>query len=136
MVFRETACFLLFMFRVILSFLFRAALWSPAGKALLYVFVTFPYGVLDQVWYSRNCLLFVIYVSCHTVLSVPCGLVVTCWEGSLVCDGFLCFCHFSIWCPGSGVVFEKLLAFCYHLCFVSYCLVCTLQPCGHLKGKD
>ena len=45
---------------VILSCLFLAALWSPAGKGLtswlLYVmfssvFVTFPYGVLGQVWY-------------------------------------------------------------------------------------
>ena len=46
---------------VMLSFLFLAALWSPAGKganrlALLYaifscVFVTFPHGVLGQVWY-------------------------------------------------------------------------------------
>ena len=45
---------------VILSFLFIAALWSPAGKVLaswlLFVmfnriFVTFPYGILGQVWY-------------------------------------------------------------------------------------
>ena len=45
---------------VMLSGLFLAALWSPAGKglpflALLYVmfscvFVTFPYGVLGLVW--------------------------------------------------------------------------------------
>ena len=26
--------------------------------------------------------------------------------GSLVCDVLLCFCHFPIWCPGSGVVFD------------------------------
>ena len=26
--------------------------------------------------------------------------------GTLVCDFFLVLCHFSIWCPGSGVVFE------------------------------
>ena len=26
--------------------------------------------------------------------------------GSLVCDVFLCFCHFPIWCSGSGVVFD------------------------------
>ena len=24
----------------------------------------------------------------------------------------------------------------YYLCFVSYCIVCSLQPCGHLLGKD
>ena len=50
------ACFV----RVMLSCLFIAALWSPAGKGLtscslvcdvLCVFVTFPCGILGQVWY-------------------------------------------------------------------------------------
>ena len=45
---------------VILSRLFIAALWSPAGKGLTCwllfvmfncVFVTFPCGILGQVWY-------------------------------------------------------------------------------------
>ena len=26
--------------------------------------------------------------------------------GYLVCDVFLCFCHFPMWCPGSGVAFD------------------------------
>ena len=26
--------------------------------------------------------------------------------GSLVCDYLLCFCHFPLWCPGSGVVLD------------------------------
>ena len=89
----------------------------------------------------RNCLLFgIICVSWHTVLPVPCSLVVTCWDRTdlltLLYLRFSCCCffHFPIRCPGSGVVFEKLLAFCY-VCFVSYCLVCSLQPCGHLLGK-
>ena len=33
---------------------------------------------------------------CHVFLSVRCSLVVTCWDGSLVCDvlfGFLLFSH-------------------------------------------
>ena len=40
-------------------------------------------------------------------------LVVTRWEragwplGSLVGDVFLCFCHFPVWCPGSGVVLSN-----------------------------
>ena len=43
----------------------------------------------------------------------------SCWEsyfhgkgqplGSLVCDVFLCFCHFSMLCPGSGVVLPDVL---------------------------
>ena len=53
-------CYLCFM-SVMQSFLFLAALWSPAGKktdllTLLYamfscVLVPFSYGVLGQVWY-------------------------------------------------------------------------------------
>ena len=36
--------------------MFICALWSPAGKGLSFVvlvceFVTFPIGILDQVWY-------------------------------------------------------------------------------------
>ena len=52
-------CYLCLVF-VMLSCLFIAALWSPAGKGLaswpLFVmsycdFVTFPCGILGQVWY-------------------------------------------------------------------------------------
>ena len=54
-------CFLFFLF-VMLSCLFIAALWPPAGK--------------------RTDLL------------------------ALVCEGLLCFCHFPMWYPGSGVLFD------------------------------
>ena len=52
---------------------------------------------------SRVCL-------CHTILSVPCSLMIACWEGLtswlyLVCC-FLVFYHFPIRCPGSGVVLD------------------------------
>ena len=52
-------CYLCFVFAM-LPCLFFAALWSPAGKGLTSwllfvmfncVFVTFPYGILGQVWY-------------------------------------------------------------------------------------
>ena len=133
------------MFRVILSCLFLAALWSPAGKAILYVmFACFCLSLyhiihLDQVWYSKTaCFLLSFCVSCHTVLSVPCSLVVTCWERAdlltLLYVMFSCVLSFFIWYPGSGVIFEKRVAFCY-LCFVSYCLVCSLQLCGHMLGR-
>ena len=40
--------------------------------------------------------------------SVYCCLVVTCGERAdlfaLVCGVLLCFCHFPMWYPGSGVV--------------------------------
>ena len=48
---------------------------------------------------------------CHNALSVPCSLVVICWERAdflaLLYVMFSCvFCHFPIWYPGSGVVFD------------------------------
>ena len=57
-------------------------------------------------------MLFVFY-ACHAALSVPCSLVVTCWEKAyllallyVMFSCFLVFCHFPICCPGSGVVFD------------------------------
>ena len=64
---------------------------------------------------------------CQTVMSVPCNFVVTCWEKSF--SWFSCmwcflvfFCHFPIWWPGSGVVFNcieswSLLPY-FDLCFL------------------
>ena len=55
----EYLCSLCLVF-VMLSRLFIAALWTPEGKVLtswlLFViffcdFVTFPFGILEQVWY-------------------------------------------------------------------------------------
>ena len=48
---------------------------------------------MDHICYL--CFVFV----CHTALSVPCSLVVTCFENSLVFDVFLCCCRFPIWYP-------------------------------------
>ena len=52
---------------------------------------------------------------CHAFESVHCCLVVTCWEKadllalvSTVCDVYLCFCHFPMWYPGSGVVLDHI----------------------------
>ena len=60
--------------------------------------------------------LFVIYASCLSLLCClacslqPCDhLLGKGWPlGSLVCDVFLCFCHFTLWCPGSGVVLDYI----------------------------
>ena len=55
----DHSCYLCLVFIIILR-LFIVALWSPAGKGLTSwpsfvmfncVFVTFPCGILSQVWY-------------------------------------------------------------------------------------
>ena len=47
---------------------------------------------------------------CHAFMSVHCCLAVTCLQRAdllaLVGDIVLCFCHFPLWYPGSGVVFD------------------------------
>ena len=50
-----------------------------------------------------------------SVMSVYCSLVVTCWERAdlLILSNvtFSCFfCHFPIWCPGSGVVLDCIVS--------------------------
>ena len=53
-----------------------------------------------------------LFMSCvfHAFVSVPCYLVGTCWERadlfSIVCGVWLCFYHFHMWYPGSGVVLD------------------------------
>ena len=55
---------------------------------------------------------FLLFMSCvcHAFSSVHCCLVVTCWEMTdllaLVCDVELCFCHFPMWYPESGVLLD------------------------------
>ena len=47
---------------------------------------------------------------CNAVLFVPCSCVITCWERvyllALLCNDFLVFCYFPIWCIGSGMVLD------------------------------
>ena len=69
-------------------------------------------------FFCESFLLFVICVClCCTVLSVHCSLVIRCWERvvllALLHVLFSCFCHYPIWCPGSGVVliFYRFLIF-------------------------
>ena len=52
---------------------------------------------------------FICVCLCHTVMSVSCCLVVTCWErADLLAFLYVMFswffCHFPIQCPGSGVL--------------------------------
>ena len=65
---------------------------------------------------SKALLLWILYVICVSYLSVilsclflaalwpPSGKGLTSWLSCMWC--FLVFCHFPIWCPGSGVVFD------------------------------
>ena len=53
--------------------------------------------------------IYVLCLSCFRVCSLqPVGhLLGKGWPfGSLVCDVFNRFCHFPMWCPGSGVVLD------------------------------
>ena len=74
-------CYLCLVF-VMLSRLFIAVLWSPAGKGLTswllfvifyYTFVTFPCGILSQVWYLIVLIpdllpLFLLFLTCMNQL--------------------------------------------------------------------
>ena len=57
-------------------------------------------------------IILVIYASCLSCFLVcslqPCGHLLRKGSplGSLVCDVFLRFCHFPMWCPGSGEVID------------------------------
>ena len=48
------------------------------------------------------------YLCLAVVMRSRLFIVVLCWERAdllaLVCDVKLCFCHFNMWYPGSGVV--------------------------------
>ena len=75
-------CYLCLVF-VLLSDLFIAALWSPAGigltSLLMFVmsncyFLTFPFGILDQVrylivWIPELCHLFNIYIYAFNIVT-------------------------------------------------------------------
>ena len=78
----------------------------------VFVFLS-PYSIFSYFNGHKVVLLFLslLFVcrECLSVLSVPCVL----WSpagksnlGPLVCGGFLCFCLFPIWCPGSIVAFD------------------------------
>ena len=50
---------------------------------------------------------------CFVSVMLSCLFIAALWPagkgltfGSLVCDFFLCFCHFPTWCPESGKVLD------------------------------
>ena len=51
-----------------------------------------------------------------------------CWPlGSLVCDVFLCFCHFPLWYPGSGVVLDCIDSWSMPSSLLCCALLCILS---------
>ena len=75
---------------VMLLRLFIAALWSPAGKGLTSwllfmlnrVFVTFPCGILGQVWYlmvSRICKFYIAHNCISLILIMYCVAMILIW---------------------------------------------------------
>ena len=77
-------CYLCLVF-VMLSRLFIAALWSPARKGLTSwllfvmkncVFVTFPCGILGQVWYLIVSIPDLCRLSCLDWIDLQCVIVV------------------------------------------------------------
>ena len=98
---------------------------------------------------------------CCAVVSVPCSLVVTCWErADLLAVIFVVFCHFpgcvlvrigvrgevgavrmvlTLWWGVFTYRSKAVFLFLDHLCFCVLCFsclrVCSLMPCGHLLGK-
>ena len=50
------------------------------------------------------------YYLCFVSVMVSCLFIAALWslarKGSLVCNDFLCFCHFAMWCLGPGVVLD------------------------------
>ena len=88
------------------------------------------------------------YCVCHAFASVHRFLAVTCWERAellaLVCDVLLCFCHFPMWYPGSGVVLDCidscslslfLLVLCVYLLYFVWFTICGVSEaklaCGY-----
>ena len=63
----------------------------------------------------------------HAFASIHCCHVVTCWESAdllaLVCDVLLCFCHFPMWYPVSGVVLDCILIFAAFLTLIGCSII-------------
>ena len=86
---------------------------------------------------------------CCAVVSVPCSIVVTCWErADLLAVVFVVFCHF--WHRETGLsppvkcftdhskavlLLWIIYVFLSCVCYAFVC-VCLFVPCGHLQGKS
>ena len=81
--------------------------YSPEKVNILYFFLP-----SSKIFFTDNtkailiCVISVLCLSCFHVYY----LVVSCLERpdllAFVCNVYLCFCHFPMWYPGSGVVLD------------------------------
>ena len=68
--------------------------------------------MIDSFILAFICIIFAIYALCLSCFlafsSQPCGQLLGngCPLDPLVCYVLLCFCHFPMWWPGSGVVLD------------------------------
>ena len=78
--------------------------FKPSGNVLADCFGAV---LLLLILFCRLCFVFV-FVILPCLFMQPCGhLMGKNWSnGPLVCNVILVFCHFPIWCPGSGVVLD------------------------------
>ena len=102
--FVDPFCYLCFM-SVMLSRLFIATLWSPAGKGLT--------SWLLFVMFSCVFLWILFCYLCFMSVVLSCLFIAALWSPAekanllaLVCNIFLCFLHFPMWCPGSGEILD------------------------------
>ena len=69
----------------------------------------------------------------YIVLSVPCCLVITCWERAdllaLLCGVSLCFCHFPIWCLESDVVLDSINSCSLHSSLIFTSTILCIFSC-------
>ena len=81
---------------------------------------------------------FVYSLSCCLVCSLqPCAhLLGKGWPfGSPVCDDFLCFFHFPIWCPGLGEVFDYINSWSLASSLLLLLLLCFLLSLSNEAGR-
>ena len=87
--------------------------------------------VLRWSFFCGSLLLVVSLFVCHTVLTVHCSL--TCWERANLLTLMWCFlvvCHFLIWCPVSGVVFDYIDSWFSYLLPYNWAATWDFQKCG------
>ena len=137
--------------------------FNPVETGLSHPVKVFLLTVPMRCFFCGSFLLLMFHVGvCCAILSVPCSLVVTCWErADLLADVLLCFAIFPNmscstlelrpklapwnWFKPSSKIFlltaPRRYFFCWSFMLFLSCVcydfvwVCLLMPCCHLLGK-